>query len=222
MINKDGETQNEEGEPNYEDDDLGYYPDGVKRTLTNEQIAMFRHSEIYSLVRKREIQNETRDIDEHVDPGPLHQGSTPYDVVNMRQELDVGDGDSNDDGEYLKFLEAEKRQMEADRKQTEAEHNVKKRKFNRINGSKPHHRAPTHRRMARELDAATISHDLLDYGEETSEIPDHLKEHPHDDDNQGLKEMNSETLTTIHTTSANILHDPPKGRKIWWPTIEGQ
>lgn len=37
-----------------EDDGLGYYPDGVKRTLTDEQIAMFRHSELQALERARE------------------------------------------------------------------------------------------------------------------------------------------------------------------------
>ena len=36
------------------DDGLGYYEDGVKRTLTDEQIAMFRHSEIQQLLRQRE------------------------------------------------------------------------------------------------------------------------------------------------------------------------
>ena len=36
-----------------QEDDLGYYPDGVRRTLTDEQIAMFRHSEIQVLVRER-------------------------------------------------------------------------------------------------------------------------------------------------------------------------
>ncbi|KAG4440973.1 hypothetical protein IFR05_003537 [Cadophora sp. M221] len=35
------------------DDGLGYYDDGVKRTLTDEQIAIFRHSEIESLLRER-------------------------------------------------------------------------------------------------------------------------------------------------------------------------
>lgn len=34
-----------------EDDGLGYYPDGVKRTVTDEQIAMFRHSELQALER---------------------------------------------------------------------------------------------------------------------------------------------------------------------------
>ncbi|KAI1483563.1 hypothetical protein F4774DRAFT_405568 [Daldinia eschscholtzii] len=44
----------EEYEEYYEEDDgLGYYPDGVKRTLTDEQIAIFRHSEIESLRRAK-------------------------------------------------------------------------------------------------------------------------------------------------------------------------
>ena len=41
--------------PEYNDkddgDDLGYYPDGNKRTLTDEQIAIFRHSEIQELLK---------------------------------------------------------------------------------------------------------------------------------------------------------------------------
>jgi Protein of unknown function (DUF3807) len=43
------------GEENLEedDDDLGYYEDGVKRTLSDEQIKMFRHSEIQRLLAAR-------------------------------------------------------------------------------------------------------------------------------------------------------------------------
>jgi hypothetical protein len=37
---------------------LGYYPDGVKRTLTDEQIAIFRHSEIQTLLRERRKRRE--------------------------------------------------------------------------------------------------------------------------------------------------------------------
>ncbi|KAG0125644.1 hypothetical protein HOY82DRAFT_136676 [Tuber indicum] len=33
-----------------EEDDLGYYPDGTKRTLTSAQVAMFRFSEVQSLL----------------------------------------------------------------------------------------------------------------------------------------------------------------------------
>jgi hypothetical protein len=35
-----------------DDDGLGYYDDGTKRTLTDEQIAMFRHSEIQDLIKR--------------------------------------------------------------------------------------------------------------------------------------------------------------------------
>jgi hypothetical protein len=42
------EFYEEEGD----DDGLGYYDDGVKRTLTDEQIAIFRHSEIHDLIQR--------------------------------------------------------------------------------------------------------------------------------------------------------------------------
>lgn len=45
-----------------DDDGLGYYEDGVKRTLTDEQIAIFRHSEIEALLRDRRHAKEAQDI----------------------------------------------------------------------------------------------------------------------------------------------------------------
>ncbi|KAF7863975.1 hypothetical protein EAF04_006940 [Stromatinia cepivora] len=51
-------------EEEVEDDGLGYYPDGVKRILTDEQIAIFRHSEIQAILRERRRAaepNETTD-----------------------------------------------------------------------------------------------------------------------------------------------------------------
>ncbi|KAI1501173.1 hypothetical protein F5X99DRAFT_210663 [Biscogniauxia marginata] len=52
----------EEGEE--EDDGLGYYPDGVKRTLTDEQIAIFRHSELESLrrVEAKVVRNKAESV----------------------------------------------------------------------------------------------------------------------------------------------------------------
>ncbi|KAL4814108.1 hypothetical protein BDW67DRAFT_187016 [Aspergillus spinulosporus] len=46
-----------------EDDGLGYYPDGVKRTLTDEQIRIFRHSEIHALLRERQIKQENEEYE---------------------------------------------------------------------------------------------------------------------------------------------------------------
>ncbi len=52
-----------------EDDGLGYYADGVKRTLTDEQIAMFRHSELETLRREqaRGISRPSQDAEPSVD-----------------------------------------------------------------------------------------------------------------------------------------------------------
>jgi hypothetical protein len=47
------EEEDEEG--------LEYYEDGTPRTLTDEQIAMFRHSEIQAIIRKRRQQQDNGD-----------------------------------------------------------------------------------------------------------------------------------------------------------------
>ncbi|RBR23448.1 uncharacterized protein FIESC28_03630 [Fusarium coffeatum] len=41
-----------------EDDGLGYYSDGVKRTLTDEQIEIFRHSELEALRKEKEKEKQ--------------------------------------------------------------------------------------------------------------------------------------------------------------------
>ena len=60
-----------------DNDGLGYYPDGVKRTLTDEQIAMFRHSEIHSLLRARQLAAEQRANSSSASPEPqvVHMAS---------------------------------------------------------------------------------------------------------------------------------------------------
>ncbi|KAG8408882.1 hypothetical protein J3458_019893 [Metarhizium acridum] len=44
------------------DDGLGYYEDGVKRTLTDEQIEIFRHSELRHLERQQEHAKSSKSI----------------------------------------------------------------------------------------------------------------------------------------------------------------
>ncbi|KAF2270611.1 hypothetical protein CC78DRAFT_411725, partial [Lojkania enalia] len=48
-----------------EDDGLGYYEDGTKRTLTDEDIALLRHSEIHAIIRAR---RQKRDASETPEP----------------------------------------------------------------------------------------------------------------------------------------------------------
>lgn len=53
-----------------EEDDLGYYDDGVKRTLTDEQIEIFRHSELQQLrkaLAKKAERAESRAIHDEED-----------------------------------------------------------------------------------------------------------------------------------------------------------
>ncbi|EAU38776.1 predicted protein [Aspergillus terreus NIH2624] len=63
------------------DDDLGFYPDGVKRTLTDEQIEIFRHSEIHALLREKQLKEEAlaekmQECDAEKDAGPIPGNST--------------------------------------------------------------------------------------------------------------------------------------------------
>ncbi len=55
-----------------EDDTLGYYPDGTPRTLTAEQISMFRHSEIQGILKERrrmhEMSSQSPEAEEYEQP----------------------------------------------------------------------------------------------------------------------------------------------------------
>lgn len=65
-----------------EEDDLGYYEDGTKRTLTDEQIAIFRHTEIQALLRDRRHAAEAKESKE--EDGQV-QDDIPEEQ-NLRQE----------------------------------------------------------------------------------------------------------------------------------------
>jgi hypothetical protein len=68
------------GDEVFDDDDgLGYYDDGVKRTLTDQQIKMFRHSEIQRLLAERRVasgknENGQQKVDEKA---KTHQSFKP-------------------------------------------------------------------------------------------------------------------------------------------------
>lgn len=58
-----------------EEDDLGYYDDGVKRTLTDDQIAMFRHTELKEWRRKEEKAALKKHKHSHDDSDEIRQDS---------------------------------------------------------------------------------------------------------------------------------------------------
>ena len=65
-----------------EDDGLGYYEDGVKRTLTDEQISIFRHSEIQALIRARQhIEDAKVDEETHAPIPAIEEGEVEEEVT---------------------------------------------------------------------------------------------------------------------------------------------
>ncbi|RYP11155.1 hypothetical protein DL764_000226 [Monosporascus ibericus] len=82
-----------------EEDGLGYYPDGVKRTLTDEQIAIFRHSEIESLRRAQSKFDKTK-----VESAAMLQASRVDDQTAVAEDDDGEQQAASEDGE----LESEK------------------------------------------------------------------------------------------------------------------
>lgn len=55
------ETDTTEPSTGVPSDDLGLYPDGTRRALTDKQIALFRHSEIQRLLAQRRRKEEAQE-----------------------------------------------------------------------------------------------------------------------------------------------------------------
>lgn len=136
------DAYHEQGEEDEEDDGLGYYPDGVKRTLTDEQIAMFRHSEIQTLRRSQEKAQARRTTSS--------QSSTP-------KPMEIDDM-SNEEGE----LTGEVSQEGVTAKKNKKKKNKKKK---RGSGNAKRHYSPDPERRKRTWDVVETGLDGLDYGE---------------------------------------------------------
>lgn len=98
------EQQVEYEEEDEEDDGLGYYPDGTKRTLTDEQIAIFRHSEIETLLRERRQAAEAKEDMYQAEPatpfiGPVQPAKAKDDlaVKPKFEDVEAEDGELKED-----------------------------------------------------------------------------------------------------------------------------
>ncbi|KAE8155960.1 hypothetical protein BDV40DRAFT_100542 [Aspergillus tamarii] len=96
-----------------DDDGLGYYPDGVKRTLTEEQIKIFRHSEIHSLLRERQLREEEEE--ETQKASDLNESKDDQahdkDTAAMRSGVVVGGTDQSTGGnQQASTLQSDTRQ----------------------------------------------------------------------------------------------------------------
>ncbi|QQK47663.1 putative U6 snRNA phosphodiesterase [Penicillium digitatum] len=70
------------------DEDLGYYPDGIKRTLTDEQIRIFRHSEIHALLRERQLKAEEAQYQSRMQSSTNHGSEGRTDAAPEKRPRD--------------------------------------------------------------------------------------------------------------------------------------
>lgn len=138
------EDQEWAGEHCEEDDGLGYYPDGVKRTLTDEQIEIFRHSELEALGRAKDkagkLRNESVELlklaysnadvdrDDPDDGEILANTGELVDIVPTKQRSGSEDGElEDDDSSSPPMTEAEAKRLK--RKRARQRKQAKNKKF---------------------------------------------------------------------------------------------
>lgn len=178
-------------------DDLGWYPDGNKRTLTDDQIAMFRHSEVYSLLREQQVRKENREAD-----GEDHTGDFVSTGTVTPENTRSHAPDSNED-----LAEAQRDQYQnsaVDPRPTFPTSSSKnKRKRNLEDTGAKSVKAST-RRLVRELDSVAAEDQILDYGDEAAADVSPTNVPP-----------DGATVTALPAHNATV-----SGKKIWWPTIQ--
>ncbi|KAI0895794.1 hypothetical protein F4806DRAFT_496700 [Annulohypoxylon nitens] len=166
-----------------EEDDLGYYPDGVKRTLTDEQIAIFRHSELESLRRveakaiklkqqSAELLQAAKDEDASALHGesattspPVVPGGNPEDLeAKKEEEAQDGSEDGEIEAEAPQMTKAEARRL---KKQRAKRKKQQERKFNPE--KKPDLRKRTWDVVEAGMDS--LDYDELDAGRNAASTP---------------------------------------------------
>ncbi|KAL8725588.1 MAG: hypothetical protein Q9181_006362 [Wetmoreana brouardii] len=189
------EYGNEE-EQEQESDDLGYYPDGVKRTLTDEQISMFRHSEIYSLLRKRQLEKENGLVEnESSDLSAAKEPLRKPSVSGSEKEVD------------------EHRSSPAtDKTHRTSNPTTRKRKLDHHAQKSAHNAVPSSRRQARELDCVDEDVGFLDYGDEPA-----AKQK--EETTSRIQVDYADLESTTDAPASRVSRLPKQGRKIWWPSI---
>ena len=191
-------------------DTLGFYYNGTKRTLTDEQIAIFRHSELQAILRKQRHARETKRSEfvavarsKEMEEGlwGLQEMDYSYNNKEKRNMFEEEyDHDQDDEEEYALFLAAERREMELA---------VSEDKMNESKKTKQRGGNVSTRRTVRELDAAVGNANVLDYGEDPQTAST-------TDNNHTLNDID----TTCKSQVDNKVNQPvSEGRQIWWPEI---
>ena len=190
----------------HEVDDLVYYADGNKRTLTDAQIAMFRHSEIYSILRERQVRKENRDADGETE---ANQNLNELDADLRAEQQNPILPEIETEAACIGNMQGKGHEDSILDRQTGSKPPVakKKRKRNDIDTGDKAGNAYTYRRLARELDSTKIENISLDYGEESAGMP--TTTHAQSDEPKG------------HLSAKSMDRDRSGlGQKIWWPVLQ--
>ena len=218
------------GAEDVEEDGLGYYPDGVKRTLTDEQIAMFRHSEIYALERKRQLRKENQEVNDGLYDSPANSATQDIQHEQVGQASPFSPEQSMD--KFMKhygpggknrcdfqLVEAAltdiKDSVGPDRTSRATVTGTRKRRKGNGDGRRNDHRDTTSRRQARELDDVVADVGILDYGAESS-VKQSIETEPETERVQ-VSYADHHDMADLETKHETV--SPEEGRKIWWPTI---
>ena len=195
-------------------DELGYYPDGVKRTLTDEQIAMFRHSEIYSILRKRQVLAENRQADGYeLSDSQLSDGE---DIIGAQISSDKFAETPPD--QYSRYTSSKPQKVT--QKNTNGPipktTGINKRKRHSGDSGDPQSQGHSFRRTARELDSLMEDDQILDYGDDPSSNLDSQTEVS---DRIPMISSVSAVVEPILSASSVIRSPAVEGKKIWWPVV---
>ncbi|KAL8668350.1 MAG: hypothetical protein Q9168_007021 [Polycauliona sp. 1 TL-2023] len=213
-----------------QEDDLGYYPDGARRTLTDEQVAMFRHSEIYSIQRKRQLQKENLEAENEFNYSQAGLGEPQSTRPDQSEDPTFDLPEQNLDNFMKHYVPGGKNRCDFHAAEEDTSANVmdfagpdqinrgnitgtRKRRKPDHDEKRPDYHNTTSRRQARELDDAVADVGCLDYGEESTVVQSIETK---------IERIKVDYADHDETTDPVIKQeiDPPKeGRKIWWPTI---
>ena len=195
-------------------DDLGYYPDGVKRTLTDEQIAMFRHSEIYSILRERQVLKENRQADGYeLSDSQFSDGEEVIQAQISSDKMAQTPPDQNT------TYSGSKSETAAFRKKTgliSRTNGSNKRKRHSEDSGESQSQGHSFRRTARELDSLMADDQVLDYGDDPSST---FESKIGVADGSPMDSSASAAVKSISRESSVIRSSAVEGKKIWWPIV---
>ena len=200
-------------------DDLGYYPDGVKRTLTDEQIAMFRHSEIYSILRERQVLKENRQADGYElsdDQLSDSEKGIPAQVSSDKFAETLPDQTTKDQTTRYKGSKSETAGQRNTKGLISKTTGSNKRKRHSGDSGALQSQGHTFRRTARELDSLMADDRILDYGDDPSST---TESQTGVSDGFSMVSSASAVIEPISNASSVVRSPAVEGKKIWWPIV---